>query len=79
MFGLERNTEEVDFSYDLEKDLANPESTKQIREDVDARIKEIKDVMRKGKKEKDIFNTYGILLHGYVSMKKVMERCLATN
>ena len=77
MFGLERNTEEVDFSYDLENDLANPEKCNKIRDDIEARIGEIKTIMRKGE-EGELFNRYGVLLHGYVSMKKVMERCLVT-
>lgn len=78
MFGLEgrENTNEVDFSYDLEKDLADIKKQKDIKEQVEQRIGDLKTALRKGD-DKEMFDKYGILLHGYVSMKKVIERCTA--
>ena len=75
MFGLERDTEQVDFSYDLEKDLSDPKKSKIIHDDVKKRISEIKGILHKGENEK-LFDKYGILLHGYSSLKRVMECCL---
>ena len=78
MFGLEKqDSESVDFSYDLEKDLRDPKKQKQIKEEIEARISGLKELLRNGE-DKENFNKLGALLHGYISMKKVMERSANT-
>ena len=75
MFGLEdKDPETVDFSYDIEKDLRDPTKSKEVKEEVESRIQSLKTLLRQGE-DKEIFDTLGTLLHGYMSMKKVLERC----
>jgi hypothetical protein len=75
MFGLEgKDTEKVDFSYDIEKDLRDPKKSKEIKEELETRILNLKNLLRQGE-DKEMFDTLGTLLHGYMAMKKVLERC----
>ena len=74
MFGLEnKDTETVDFSYDLEQDLKDPTKAKDIKIELESRVQKLKDLLRKGE-DKEVFDQLGSLLHGYMAMKKVMER-----
>ena len=77
MFGLERDTEQVDFSYDLENDLKDPTKGKKIKEETESIINEIKTTLRKGE-DKELYDKLGTVLHGYISLKKVIERCTST-
>lgn len=76
MFGLEnqkkqKNTEE--FVFDLEKDLKNNKTQTEIKKKMEARIQQIKEVLRSGENKED-FDKLGALLHGYTSMLKVIAR-----
>lgn len=78
MFGLEdqKKKKKVDvFLFDLERDLKKPEKQKELKDKIDARIQEIKSILKKGESKED-FDKFGILLHGYTSLFKVMARCL---
>lgn len=73
MFGLEKQPGEK-FAFDLEKEIkGNPSRGKEILDSVEQKIQEIKQVLRTGASEKD-FDRLGILLHGYVSMQKVLKK-----
>ncbi len=73
MYGLEKKPGEK-FSFDLEKEIKeNPSRAKEILEDVDKKIHEIKDLLRKGANEKD-FDNLGILLQAYASLQKVLKK-----
>lgn len=76
MFGLEnqkkkRPTEE--FVFELEKDLKDSKKHKDIKQRVENQIQGIKEVLRSGE-NKDEFDKFGALLHGYTSLLKVMAR-----
>lgn len=76
MFGLEdqkkkKNTEE--FVFDLEKELKISKKNKEIKKKVEDRIQKIKETLRSGE-NKEEFDKFGILLHGYTSLLKVMSR-----
>jgi hypothetical protein len=73
MFGLEKETTKR-FAFDLEKELKEkPARGKEILENVEQKIHEIKKMLREGANEKD-FNQLGILLHGYASLQKVLKK-----
>lgn len=76
MFGLEsqkkkKNTDE--FVFELEKELKIGKTHKELQKQVEDRIQSIKEVLRSGE-NKDEFDKFGSLLHGYTSLLKVMAR-----
>lgn len=76
MFGLEnqqkkKQTEE--FVYELEKELKDLKMHKEIKTKVETRVQQIKEVLRSGE-DKAEFDSFGVLLHGYTSLLKVMAR-----
>lgn len=76
MFGLEsqkkkKNTEE--FVFELEKELKLGKKHKELQKQAEDRIQSIKEVLRSGE-NKDEFDKFGSLLHGYTSLLKVMAR-----
>lgn len=77
MFGLEKNKKEKakpdDFVFELEKELLNSKKHKEIKGLIEGRIQKIKDTLRAGD-SKEEFDHFGIILHGYTSLLKVMSR-----
>ena len=76
MFGLEdqkKRKKPEEFVFDLEKELKALKKHQEIKEKIDGRIQEIKNVLRSGE-SKEEFDDFGILLHGYTSLLKVMSR-----
>lgn len=76
MFGLENQKKKKvadDFVFDLEKELKLPKKQKELKDKVENRIQEIKEVLRSGE-NKDEFDKFGVLLHGYTSLLKVIAR-----
>lgn len=74
MFGLENKG--IDLSFELEKDLKGPhrgEKAAELKELLNSRIEELKGFLRKGE-NKDDFEKTEILLHGYMSLQKVVEK-----
>ena len=75
MYGLEKKPSER-FAFDLEKELKEkPSRAKEILENVEHKIHEIKKLLREGSHEKD-FDQLGILLHGYASLQKVLKKAI---
>ena len=75
MYGLEKKPPEK-FAFDLEKELkAKPSRGKEILENVEQKIHEIKKLLREGTEGKD-FDRLGILLHGYASLQKVLKKAI---
>lgn len=73
MFGLEKKPK-APFEFDLEKDLrTNPTKIRQIQKEVEEKIHEIKGFLRQGTGSED-FDSYGILLHGYAALQRVLNR-----
>ncbi len=75
MFGLEgdKKKKNEEFVFDLENDLKDSKLGREIKETAAGRIKEVKAVLRNGKNKED-FDKFGILLHGYTSLQKVLAR-----
>ncbi len=62
------------FEYDLEKELKqNPNKAKEILKTVESHVMDIKNILRKGTPSQE-FDQYGILLHGYSALQKVLAR-----
>lgn len=73
MFGLEKKPGER-FAFDLEKEIKEkPSRSKEILDQVDKRIHEIKKTLREGAKEED-FESLGVLLYGYAALQKVLRK-----
>jgi len=80
MFGLEKQKKKKqaeEFVFELEKDLKIAKKHKELKKKVEDRIQQIKEVLRSGE-NKDEFDKFGALLHGYTSLLKVMSRFSAT-
>ncbi|NGX27484.1 MAG: hypothetical protein K940chlam6_01420 [Chlamydiae bacterium] len=75
MFGMEKKPNEP-FAFDLEEDLhKDPDKAKALQKEVDERIEELKNLLRQGAETED-FDDYGVLLHGYAALRKVMKKVL---
>lgn len=76
MFGLEgqqKKKKPEEFIFELEKELKSPTKRKEIKAKVEKRIQDIKRFLREGEKKKE-FERFGLILHGYTSLLKVMSR-----
>lgn len=78
MFGLEdqKKKKDVEFVFDLETDLKNSKKHQEIKKAVEGKIQKIKETLRGGE-NKEEFDQFGVLLHGYTSLLKVMARFTA--
>lgn len=73
MFGLEKKQKAL-FEFDLEKELKEDATKKQqLSKTVETRIQEIKNILRQGSSSAD-FDNYGILLHGYAALQKIVNK-----
>jgi Family of unknown function (DUF5398) len=73
MFGLEKKGRTL-LEFDLEKELkSNPAKIKELLKTVEGHIHEIKSALRQGSSS-DEFDNYGILLHGYAALQRVLTR-----
>jgi len=75
MFGLEKKPKNL-FEFDLEKDLKDDkDKAHKLLKSVEERIHEIKNILRQGTASKE-YDQYGILLHGYVALQKVLNKVI---
>lgn len=73
MFGLEKK-EKALFEFDLEKDIkADIAKKPALIKHVEEKIQEIKNMIRQGASSKE-FDQFGVLLHGYASLLKVINK-----
>ena len=73
MYGLEKKGR-APFEFDLEKELkSNPAKIKELLKVCEGKIQEIKNLLRQGADSSD-YDNYGILLHGYAALQKVLTR-----
>lgn len=79
MFGLEsqKKKKPETFVFDLEKDLKDTKQNRALKEKIEKRIQEIKNVLKSGE-NKEEFDMFGVLLHGYTSLLKVMARSVTS-
>lgn len=77
MFGLEdqkkKKKQIEEFVFELENELKNAKKHQEIKQRVESRIQKIKEILRSGE-NKEEFDQFGALLHGYTSLLKVMSR-----
>lgn len=75
MFGLENKKKDSpkEFLFDLETELADPKKSKEVKKKIEDSIIAIKSALRGGCPKED-FDQFGILLHGYTSLLKVLTR-----
>ncbi|NGX41895.1 MAG: hypothetical protein K940chlam7_00169 [Chlamydiae bacterium] len=74
MFGLEgKKKKGEEFVFELEKELKDPKKHKELKDKVEKRIQDIKKILRDGGNKKE-FERFGLILHGYTSLLKVMSR-----
>ena len=78
MFGLEdqKNKKPEPFVFELESELKDAKKYREIKQKIEGRIQKIKAQLKSGE-SKDEFDQFGVLLHGYTSLLKVIARCLA--
>ncbi len=73
MFGLEKKGKGL-LEFDLEKELkSHPTKIKEHLKMVEGHIQEIKNALRQGSSSED-FDNYGVLLHGYAALQRVLTR-----
>lgn len=79
MYGLEsqKKKKPEPFVFDLEKDLKDPKKNREVKQKIEQRIQAIKSILKTGE-NKEEFDIFGVLLHGYTSLLKVMARCLTS-
>jgi hypothetical protein len=75
MFGLEdkKKKQSDEFVFDLEKELKDAKKHKELKQKMEARIQRIKEALRSGEDQEE-FDRFGLLLHGYTSLLKIMSR-----
>lgn len=78
MFGLEdqKKKKAEPFVFELEKELKDAKNYREVKQKIEGRIQTIKTFLKSGE-SKEEFDQYGVLLHGYTSLLKVIARCLA--
>lgn len=76
MFGLEGQKKKKPdiLNFDLEKDLQDPVKYKQIRQGLEESLQKVKDILRIGDEDPENFNRLILILNGYDSILKVIER-----
>ena len=74
MFGLENKKPEEPFQFDLEEDLKkDPKKAAELLKVVEERTGKLKNLLREGAENED-FDDYGVLLHGYAALEKVLKK-----
>ncbi len=74
MYGLEDDSAKKKFNFDLEVELKEkPTRAKEIIENADKKIHEIKQTLREGGKGSEM-DDLGIILHGYSALQKVISK-----
>lgn len=78
MFGLEKDKKDGkggnnDFVFDLENEFQDGAKNRKHKKHVEEKIQRVKQVLRSGE-NKEEFDQFGVLLHGYTSLIKVISR-----
>jgi len=75
MYGLKEEPKQP-FQFDLEADLKkDPKQAKEMMKNIEERIGTLKNLLRQGAENED-FDEYGVLLHGYAALEKVLKKAL---
>lgn len=76
MFGLEGQKKKKgseEFVFDLEEELKDPKRDRQLKEEIEKRIHQLKTILRSGE-EKEDYDRFGLLLLGYTALLTVVTR-----
>ncbi len=73
MFGLQGDKKGEEFVFDLEVEAKDPSQGRKLNELILSRTSEVKTILRSGKNQEE-FDQFGVLLHGYTSLQKVIAR-----
>lgn len=75
MYGLENQKKKKlgEFVFELEKELKKAKKHQELKQKIEQRVQASKDVLRSGDNKED-FDKFGVILHGYVSLLKVISR-----
>ncbi len=79
MFGLENQKKKKKaepFIFELEKSWKDPTQYRELKVRVEGQIQHIKEMLKRGERKEE-FDEFGVMLHGYTSLLKVMARCIA--
>jgi hypothetical protein len=78
MFGLENKKKQPheEFLFDIEVELQDSAKLKEVKTLIESRIASIKNHLRSGENKEEFVN-YGVLLHGYASLLKVINKAVA--
>ena len=77
MFGMEKK--KALFEFDLEMALKKDPLKKQtLLKEIEGKVQELKRLLRDGTATEE-FDQYGILLHGYSALQKVLNRLKTTS
>lgn len=72
MFGMEKK--KALFEFDLEANMKKDSQKKQaLLKEVEEKVQELKTHLREGSGSEE-FDQYGILLHGYAALQKVLNK-----
>ena len=64
------------FKFDLELDLTKDAVlAKALVKDIDERLNKLKKLLREGAENED-FDEYGVLLHGYFALQKILKKSI---
>jgi hypothetical protein len=63
----------AEWNFDLENDLKDANNVKKLKTQIDDRISNLKNLLRSGG-DKKTFDDAQTLLHGYLSVQKVLQR-----
>jgi len=80
MFGLEdqkKKKQSNEFVFELEKELNNPKRQKEIRAQIEKKLMRVKEALKKGTEKLD-FDRIGVILQGYASLLKIVDRTKPT-
>ncbi len=76
MYGLKKEGGGPDAEptqFDLEKEFEDPATFRKIKDRVETRIQELKKILRSGE-SKEEYDQFGVLLHAYAALQKLMAR-----
>lgn len=75
MYGLEKKPKgpvQFDLELEIKKD---PKRARELMKHVEERIAELKNLLRQGAETED-FDDYGVLLHGFAALQRVLKRVI---
>lgn len=76
MFGMEgqqQKKKSAEFIFELEKELKDSGSQKLFKSKIEEQMQKVRGVLRQGEGKSE-FDSFGVLLHGYTSLLKVISR-----